>query len=319
MTKYANYKYGKDTINNYRSDGYTAIGSACKNNDSNLVKKLLEEFPEINLEKGRKNGLSAIDIARMENNAKVIQHLVSHDPTVLRYTPGTIPKMYCTGLLDILQREGVEGLVNKAIGMQKAEVKGVSKAFKSAVKNPDIEKNAKIISSLSKHVPAYNEAIAPSGSLYDGVVKIPLITAITTGNIIAVQSLYESNCNPEFARANELGQTPLHYAARLGQDKILGFLITKSQSSNPLDIKGYSPLDYALKGKHVTTAALLIKNGMTYSKLGTSEKHSNVLEQAQKYNDIYNDIEGAFAADSADVANDVVETIGDNQLASLEA
>jgi hypothetical protein len=58
---------------------------------------------------------------------------------------------------------------------------------------------------------------------------------------------------------------------------------------------------------------------MTYSKLGTSEKHSNVLEQAQKYNDIYNDIEGAFAADSADVANDVVETIGDNQLASLEA
>ena len=274
MTKHANHKYSKDTINNYRSDGYTAIGRACKNNDLVLVKELLKEFPEIDLEKGEKNGFSAIDIARIENNAKVIQHLVSHDPAVLRYTPGTIPKMYCTGLLDILQREGVEGLVNKAIGMQKAEVKGVSKAFKSAVKNPDIEKNAKIISSLSKHVPAYNEAIAPSGSLYDGVVKIPLITAITTGNIIAVQSIYESNCKPEFARANELGQTPLHYAAGLGQDKILGFLITKSQSPNLLDtnlldtklldIKGFSPLDYALKGKHVTTSALLIKNGMNY-------------------------------------------------------
>ena len=54
MTKHANYKYNKDTINNYRSDGYTAIGRACKNNDSNLVEELLKEFPEIDLEKGEK-------------------------------------------------------------------------------------------------------------------------------------------------------------------------------------------------------------------------------------------------------------------------
>ena len=257
--KFNKTQYPKATINDYGSDGYTAVGRACKNNDLRTVKTLLTKFPEIDLSKGRKNflkeewKLSVLDIAQSNQNHKMIKLLALHSSDSLRHNEENIPTMHATGLTEILMNQGFDAFIDKIDGMSTAYEKGVTRALKSSIRD-QIETT---ISSLSKSV-SYARNQIPE--------KHELLTAIRASNVEAIKIIVH-NIPTLIDHANSLNQTSLHYAARLGKNKILEFLITNSKQLNPLDIKGFTPLDYALKGGQVSTVVVLLKHGITHSKL----------------------------------------------------
>ena len=60
---------------------------------------------------------------------------------------------------------------------------------------------------------------------------------------------------------NELGETPLHFAALEGRKEIAELLITKGADVNSRTRDGLTPLDRAIKYQRNETAALLRKHG----------------------------------------------------------
>ena len=277
--------YSKD------KDGYTAIGRACRNGSLKEIKSLLRNFPEIDLAKGRQNlhtkewDLSAFDIAAQIKSAEIVKHLSSYDPTCIKKFQNVVKlpnesgeilikeKVYNSEqeladrmrqLVQIInlqtsdQVKNTNNLFSNAQDQLDSLNKGVTSALKSSIKNQLEEK----ISSLSQHV----SYVRDLSYLHDTTPENhELFTAIKKDNIRAVETI--CRIMPSLIdRGNSLHQTSLHYAARQAKDKILEFLIAKSENLNPLDVMGFSPLDYALKEMHTSTVALLIKHGIIYSK-----------------------------------------------------
>ena len=268
-------KHDKTTINKYGLDGYSAIGRACKNNDQKTVKYLLKKFPEIDLSKGKQNflkeewELTVLDIAKSMQNHKMIKLLAKHNPNILLHSEESIPRMNISGLTDIWLSQGFGAFIEKTNAIAESYQKGVSRALKSAIKE---HKEEKIISSLSKSVSVTRHDLPEHSELH---------TAIKANNIVAVKTIYIHV--PELIdKANSLNQTPLHVAARLAKNEILEFLIDKSNNLYPLDVKGFTPLNYALKEGHVNTAALLIKHGLISSKYRDNHEEALVSENSRK-------------------------------------
>ena len=292
MAKAKKTTINEATINDYGPDGYTAIGRACNTNDSKTVKYLLKTFPGINTEKGKQSpfkeewSLSALDIAKTSKNAKLIKILALHNPLALPHSEGNIPTMKGNGFTEILMNQGIDSFLSEITGIGPAYAKGVSRALRSSIKD---HKEEETISSLAQSVSVARD---------DTPEKHELYTAIRADNIVAIKSIHA--IMPELINTSNAQhhQTALHYAARQAKNEILEFLITESNNLSPLDIKGYSPLDYALKEGHISTAALLITHGLINSKFKNKydkacktsdyetikklEKYIDTLKQAQE-------------------------------------
>ncbi|KAF1701161.1 hypothetical protein CSC66_13975 [Pseudoxanthomonas kaohsiungensis] len=65
----------------------------------------------------------------------------------------------------------------------------------------------------------------------------------------------------EAPTADQHQWTPLHWAALSGQTAAVRLLLTRGANINSLESKGSSPLMFAIHGKHVETAYVLLEAG----------------------------------------------------------
>jgi ankyrin repeat protein len=69
--------------------------------------------------------------------------------------------------------------------------------------------------------------------------------------------LLDKGSNPNI-RNSETGFTPLHWAARYGEEAIVEMLIDKGALEYVPDVHGYLPMDYAAKFNHNQIVVKLI-------------------------------------------------------------
>ncbi|MFK7973748.1 MAG: ankyrin repeat domain-containing protein [Rickettsiaceae bacterium] len=375
-TKFNKKQYTQSTINNYDSDGYTAIGRACKHNDLRTVKKILKAFPETDLAKGQlkkqqfentliqckdmdkyiKNGMvemTAIEVAQANNADLVLKKLFTHDSSKAEpalkstssimftpddgeniaiqayhaylnevfsenYTMGRISsdvqvfenkqgRFYeiCTQTTKEVANQQFNNLMSQIYAQDRAAATSQNacyKTIKSAIKNDKKAQVLELAQALSLHNCDRTGIKANTNEL---------IRSIKENNIECVKII--TNSTPELVDQKEetLWQTPLHFAARLGQNEILEFLIENSKELNPLDIKGFTPLDYALKEGQIFTVLLLMKHGITYSKFENNYNQAlaggnmKKLHKVEKYMLILQQAKEMIIKESEDAVNDV--------------
>jgi len=166
------------------------------------------------------------------------------------------------------------------VPIAKESEKQVFRALKNSIRNND--PTEEIVKLLEKH----KKAEPKEHKLNE------LFTAVKSGNLNAVKAILEFK--PEILNErNEMNQSPLHYAARLGQNDILAFLMDKSEHLDEIvDIKGYYLLDYALEGGHIVLVEYLLNTGVTHSKFqnkyneAVEAQNSKTINKLQIYRDI---------------------------------
>lgn len=135
-----------------------------------------------------------------------------------------------------------------------------------------------------------------------------LSDAIVGSNLVKVKEIIGDH--PEVVSfPNASGQTSIHYAARSKfSEEILQYLL--SANFRDLDImldgKGFTPLDYALKGGHIKASAILIKAGAFKSKLCSIKDTA----KAKPYIDAFEEAKSMFNGSSEVMPEEVVKEIG---------
>jgi ankyrin repeat protein len=86
-----------------------------------------------------------------------------------------------------------------------------------------------------------------------------LLEAAKNGDLIKVQTLLEKGANPK-AKDN-IGLTPLHYAADLGYVEIVELLLERGADPKAKDNIGLTPLHIAALWGHVKIVKLLLERG----------------------------------------------------------
>jgi len=181
------------------------------------------------------------------------------------------------------------------------EEKTAQEAFGGAVEAPIPKISEKEIFKALKHSIRSNHPIEIIINLLEEYKKVEskkhknneLFTAVKAGNLNAVKVILESK--PEILNdRSKMGQSPLHYAAGLAKNEILEFLIDKSKYLGDIDIKGYSPLDYALLYNNIPGTMLLLNKGEKnsyYEKKydeAVATQNSKQITKLQSYIDVLN-------------------------------
>jgi uncharacterized protein len=83
-----------------------------------------------------------------------------------------------------------------------------------------------------------------------------LIEAVTSKNYFKVKELLEQGANPNES-LDEVGLTPLHFAAQLGVSDICSLLIIWGAHPDSTTDEGITPLDVAISHKNHDIAILL--------------------------------------------------------------
>ena len=97
------------------------------------------------------------------------------------------------------------------------------------------------------------ETTAPLGE------QVPVIEAVRSLDAPAVDGLLKKGANPNATDA--LSRTALHYAAALGQAKIMALLLESNAKINEQDEEGFTPLMRAAQNGHLDAAELLLGAG----------------------------------------------------------
>ncbi|PTB34896.1 hypothetical protein M441DRAFT_125344, partial [Trichoderma asperellum CBS 433.97] len=63
------------------------------------------------------------------------------------------------------------------------------------------------------------------------------------------------------ATKNQRGSTAMHYAAKNGNETILGYLLAKQVNLNVQDCQGRTPLFVAIQNGDVSVVSLLLQSG----------------------------------------------------------
>ncbi len=307
----------------FDKDGYTILGRACRDNNKELVKRLLK-IPNIDINSGSmrddgngelikkllktsnlytiselKNVVSPLEIALINGNSSIVSYLIAagahtrysntigfstnHDTELYKrftikadgmakimakqknidfemeytiiwnHTVGKSTAIYTPSggepreVEVFLTEEDVEYLKSSNKKMEILE-KSCKKAVKTAIESDELEIVKQNIKSLSLE----NQAKMLSKAVrLNNTEEVNLIIQETKESIVNIQ--------------NESGQTPAHYAARLGYYDVLMILIESGVNLNIVDSMGYSILDYALINDKKEVAALLISKGLTKS------------------------------------------------------
>jgi ankyrin repeat protein len=88
----------------------------------------------------------------------------------------------------------------------------------------------------------------------------PVLEAAKTGDVATVQ-LWSQKNKDLLTRADALGRTPLHFAARLGYTDVISVLIDASVPLDEIDTHGYTPLMRAVSAEHIDVVKLLLTAG----------------------------------------------------------
>ncbi|MDR0747937.1 MAG: ankyrin repeat domain-containing protein [Helicobacteraceae bacterium] len=70
-----------------------------------------------------------------------------------------------------------------------------------------------------------------------------------------------------------INRTPLHYATHFNDAKTAKYLISLNASLNPIDLKEFTPLYYAIESNSLDIVKMLVENGADIS----TSKHNGYI------------------------------------------
>jgi ankyrin repeat protein len=100
--------------------------------------------------------------------------------------------------------------------------------------------------------------------------------AVAEGNAKVVQTLLTAGADP--ARRDNLGDTALHHAARLGQDEIAKLLLRAGALLDVRDREGRTPMDVAIEIGNASIAECLISEGAQEPKIWNRPRESDLAD-----------------------------------------
>ena len=125
-------------------------------------------------------------------------------------------------------------------------------------------------------MPSTATSLAPIGKAN------PVIDAVRSGDTERLSGAMTAN--PEqINRADALGRTALHYAARLGETEATALLLSAGAAPDPVDGDGYTPLMRAVIFGHTGAAAALLDAGADGDRLLPTG--ATLLDLAREAND----------------------------------
>ena len=112
----------------------------------------------------------------------------------------------------------------------------------------------------------------------------PVFCAVKSNNARVLKRLKDEGLRIDARSQYNNGISPLHYAATLGADSIVDFLIKNGVNVNSVDLLGKTPLHYAAAQNNSTVvlelinfgAALNIKDGKGYTPLDIAKEKNNI-------------------------------------------
>ncbi|NGX34518.1 MAG: hypothetical protein K1060chlam1_00871 [Candidatus Anoxychlamydiales bacterium] len=116
-----------------------------------------------------------------------------------------------------------------------------------------------------------------------GLKKL-LFLAVQNNHLITLKTLKESGADLNSVNENDLGYTPLMYAAEKGFFEIVKYLIKNRVSVNATDNYGYTALIMAAKEGHLDIVKYLIENAEANPSAQTNFKNQAALDLASEYN-----------------------------------
>ncbi|EAY02659.1 hypothetical protein TVAG_253100 [Trichomonas vaginalis G3] len=274
-------------INSQNSHGDTALMLSLQQQKLYLLKMLLD-YNKYNFGLFDQSGMNIIDKASFLGNNEAIELLLDHGCDVnLKNNDGYIPLSYA--LLG-KQYEAAKLLLSKGADPSNINSKGESEIF-VCIRNNNLE-GCQILVDNGCDVNTPHK-------------EIPLIHAIKKSkfDIVKLLSIYE-NCNINIK--DELGKTPLMYAATNSSVEIVSFLLSKGANINEIDNSNISALIYSVKNKNEESAIYLLEHGADIKiktgnnksvlNLAVSFKLTNFVRKIAKLGFFKDDIEEIQAA-----------------------
>lgn len=269
------------SLNIQNGNGLTPLTIAARNNDKDIVQSLLAETDiDLNIQSVRYGG--PLQQAAVNSNFDILKMLVeagadlNHSGAGYYGTPLQMASMEWSPRCG---QEMVEYLIKNG-----AEVTGQGGALGSPLSAAAHRGTPEIVGLLLDK--------GASTNVCDAWGRMPI--HFSTSNYDRFQLVLEAGGNVK--AKDRLGWTPLHWAARAGQPKVIDDILSEvgSDAVDEPDIDGWTPLLWAVRAcksaHHEESIRLLLRNGATRSVRGQIGEQTWSLQRVAAYSAVADDV-----------------------------
>jgi ankyrin repeat protein len=229
----------KADVNALDRDGRPAMFFAIDEEDIEVVRQLIGKGANVNLQD--QDGEGPLFWAVNEGRNDIAELLLAHKADInAKDNDGKT-------LLHWAAEKGLENIATFLLD------------HKADVNAKDKDGNSPLHYAVRGGSQGVSELLKKHGGLDTATPKTRFYEAIGDGNLGAVKAL--SSDHPELLfSADDLGQTPLHWAAGSGQQEVAEFLLAHNANINAKTKRGRTPLHFAALNNHRDVAKLLLAN-----------------------------------------------------------
>ncbi|KAG9747080.1 hypothetical protein KCU73_g7451, partial [Aureobasidium melanogenum] len=228
------------------SDGETALHSAARAGDLDMVQLLISKKAKINVKNDE--GRSALDFACGENHLEVIQYLLNHDAVCEPDASGRTELHEIIGGQGKCDADTIKLFVSKGVNVNATDDESIS-ALHLAAKRGD----QAIVQTLI--------AAGAEVNIKSGTGQTLLHEAAKGGSADVVRRVLDYGVDVD-ARDND-NMTPLAVACaeRDGSDDVIRILLTAGANISVVDRWGWTPLHELANNSRTTAAIMLLETG----------------------------------------------------------
>lgn len=230
---------------------------ACINNELEMIKHLLNKYPEI--AQGETGG-EALLIAAGAGRVEIVETLIANGVNInFRHTYDGATALFCAvesgyqQVVDIL----LEHEADTSMGLFLEHKANIFKIGDTPLFAAIRLGHKEIVNSLLKKQEVIESLNVLNRNLMDA--KTPLMVAAETGNLEMVQFLLDHGAKLDVRSLENM--TALHFAAKNGHENIVKFLLEQGVGINDKSNSGATPLLFAAMNGHAAMVKLLLDRG----------------------------------------------------------